>query len=240
MYVVGYPKSGNTWLAYLLAYCLNSEFDDFDDPQVHPKDPYQRLYVKGGLPHKSYQAVFGRILKTHKLTLPNETAQKTVYLVRDGRDVMVSYFFYKKYVAQHRQLNLKTSLRKLLKRRNDGEFCRFLRNHVPEWNFHVTTWIEKEPDVIVKYEHLKENTVFALSDIFSQIGIEVSLVIIEKAVQLFSFGKLAKRQPGQENRRSFFRKGVVGDWTNHFSPEDLRYFANEAKRTFSLIGYTLE
>ena len=54
MYVVGYPKSGNTWLCYLLAYCLNSKYDDMDDPGTHPRNEYQRRHVKGGLKHVTY------------------------------------------------------------------------------------------------------------------------------------------------------------------------------------------
>jgi len=55
MYVFGYPKSGNTWLCYLLAYCLNTEYDDLDEPDIHPGDEYQRSFVKGGLAHCSYE-----------------------------------------------------------------------------------------------------------------------------------------------------------------------------------------
>ena len=55
MYVVGYPKSGNTWFCFLLAFCLNAEYDDLDAPGIHPTNEYQRRYVKGGLAHPSYQ-----------------------------------------------------------------------------------------------------------------------------------------------------------------------------------------
>ena len=36
--------------------------------------------------------------------------------------------------------------------------------------------------------------------------------IVQQAVEIFSFEKLAKRQPGEEDKTSFFRKGIVKDW----------------------------
>jgi len=53
-----------------------------------------------------------------------------------------------------------------------------------------------------------------------------------------SFEKLSRgRERGQEDPSSFYRKGVAGDWKNHFSKEDRRVFKEEAGELLIRLGY---
>jgi hypothetical protein len=45
------------------------------------------------------------------------------------------------------------------------------------------------------------------------------------------------RAPGQEDRTNFIRKGVVGDWVNHFSREAAEVFDWLAGDTLVSLGY---
>ena len=48
---------------------------------------------------------------------------------------------------------------------------------------------------------------------------------LSKIIDDFSFQKLANgRNPGIENQRSHYRKGIAGDWINHFKPQHIDYF----------------
>lgn len=61
---------------------------------------------------------------------------------------------------------------------------------------------------------------------------------VEVCVAAGKFQKLSGgRAPGQEDRGNFFRKGVAGDWRNHFRDEDKRVFKEEAGRTLIELGY---
>ena len=44
---------------------------------------------------------------------------------------------------------------------------------------------------------------------------------------------------GEEERISFFRKGIVGDWKNHFSKGDLKFFYRKAKYVLNRLGYII-
>ena len=61
--------------------------------------------------------------------------------------------------------------------------------------------------------------------------------IIQKAVENFEFSKLAQRKQGVEDNRSFYRKGISGDWTNYFSEADLSYFYQTAGGVLDWLGY---
>ena len=247
MYVVGYPKSGNTWLCFLLAYCLNAEYDDLDAPGIHPTNDYQRQYVKGGFDRPSYQNQTGQILKTHCQDLsPIFTDEPIVYLVRDGRDVMVSYYFFKntyfyagnlppfkKLLFQARGLFNKSPNNQA----QDRDFSLFLERHIDEWVTHVSTWLKRKPTAIVRYEDLKVNPQVTLNQLFTRLNVEVSSNIIEQALHIFNFKQLAQRQEGEEDRSSFFRKGIVGDWQNHFSAEDLNFFNQKASQIMKQLEY---
>src|SRR5215208_2620625 len=88
IFIVGYPKSGNTWFQNLVCsvnFGVHPEFTPntlIQDlvPDVHAKPYYKR-----------YEGP--TFFKTHHL--PREEYRRGIYLLRDGRDVMVSYFSFK-------------------------------------------------------------------------------------------------------------------------------------------------
>jgi hypothetical protein len=46
------------------------------------------------------------------------------------------------------------------------------------------------------------------------------------------------RNPGEENRDSFFRKGVPGDWRRHFGDAVAAEFREQAGTWLDRFGYT--
>jgi hypothetical protein len=58
-------------------------------------------------------------------------------------------------------------------------------------------------------------------------------VIREKSFENMSGG----REKGEENVRSHYRKGVPGDWVNHFTPEVKRAFKDRFNEVLLETGY---
>lgn len=83
MLVIGYPKSGNTWFCFLLAYCLNVPYDNLAAPGMHPRDEYQKSLVKGGLPHKSFMNITKGVWHTHEYDVFMKYLNKdfTIYIL---------------------------------------------------------------------------------------------------------------------------------------------------------------
>jgi hypothetical protein len=53
----------------------------------------------------------------------------------------------------------------------------------------------------------------------------------------FSFERQSGRKAGEENKESFLRKGVVGDWREAFSPKAREIFDRHAGEELLLLGY---
>jgi hypothetical protein len=53
----------------------------------------------------------------------------------------------------------------------------------------------------------------------------------------FSFERQSGRRSGEEDKKSFLRKGVVGDWKEQFSQEAREVFDRHAGRELILLGY---
>ncbi len=70
------------------------------------------------------------------------------------------------------------------------------------------------------------------------LAVDDSETAVQHCVAAASFKALSGgRAPGQEDRSHFFRKGVAGDWKNHFREEDRAIFKDEAGQGLIELGY---
>jgi hypothetical protein len=91
----------------------------------------------------------------------------------------------------------------------------------------------------VRYEDLAADTERALADLFTFLGVDASETVLARCRSEASFAKLSGgRNPGVENRRSFFRKGVAGDWRNHFSSDVEAEFHKKSGGWLERLGYS--
>jgi hypothetical protein len=47
----------------------------------------------------------------------------------------------------------------------------------------------------------------------------------------------SQRRPGQEDAKSHFRKGIVGDWRNYLKPEHIQRFKELCGQQLIELGY---
>src|SRR5260221_8061143 len=89
-FIVSYPRSGNTWLKFVLVHLLTGKAADLTDHESIV--PYVGSHRKA--PHVLPSG--GRLLKSHEPYRRDygSAYQRGAYIVRDGRDVAVSYYYY--------------------------------------------------------------------------------------------------------------------------------------------------
>jgi hypothetical protein len=223
-FISSFPKSGNTWLRYLLAF---ANFPDEKISKLTLKDFLPAVYNK---PFKLNHLAPPRFIKTHDVFF--SLYPKTIYICRDYRDVIVSYFYY-------------------LQKMHDlpGTISQFIRsnkmNSFGPWSWHITTaleWKEKHPDKILflKYESLLADPEKELQQVldFCKISPRQS---ISEIVQAASFGNLRKMEENnsQAGKAFFFRKGIAGDWKNALTEEDINYLLSDKKtnEVMKRLGY---
>lgn len=152
----------------------------------------------------------------HNLNLLENGQIPFVVIYRDLRDVAVSYYFYVKQTPWHPQYHLYKNLTV-----EDGlKF--FAENLLCEYAKWIESWTkttENSLRLIIRYEDLLSNPEIELSKIAKHCALDNSPQKIRKIVEINSFSNLSGgRNKGNESSNSFFRKGVAGDWKNHFTP----------------------
>ncbi len=102
------------------------------------------------------------------------------------------------------------------------------------------TFAQQRPGrcLFVRYEDLTAAPEANLVRILDFLGLDRNPATVAECCAKSSFAKLAAgRAPGHEDPASFFRKGVAGDWRNHFSAEADAAFIREAGPWLSHFGY---
>lgn len=227
IFVVGYPKSGNTWVGALLAGAVygldvrrtpDSLIRDLV-PSVHKP----RFFRRHGAP---------MFYKSH--ALPEPAAKRVIYLLRDGRDVMVSYRHF---------------LRALYP--DTGDWSRMISSgkmFFPcKWHDHVRQWLANPFQcdmIVVRYEDLKRDAAGELGRMCEFAQLDRSRAELERAVENASFENLQQRERvlGWESKewpkdKMFVRRGAVGSHRDEMPPEVLELFLREAGEVMALAGY---
>ena len=231
-YVTEYPKSGGSWLADMIA----------DYLQI-PRPVHYHLPLS-----------FTCVIHNHWGYSPR--LRRVFYLYRDGRDVVVSdYFFINRLYDQARDSGIRRYYAKrfksLFRPGVDRRRCRaslpgFIEDWVkrpgsllPMWSDHVRQWAFDRPHVYaLSYEQLLADCAGTLTRALAHhTDKEVDPEDIAMTVKKHSFLRQTGRKQGVEDRTSFKRKGISGDWRNHFTQEAGELFDRYCGDVLVRLGY---
>jgi hypothetical protein len=221
--LVSLPKSGGTWLADLLAEVPGYARRPFRDPDLCTFE------------HDVCDAVFESlppgllsVLKLHTRPRPanvelfERRGLKAVVMHRDLRDQCVSRYFHVLADPWHGHHEL---YRRLSKEAALSHCIDATRDEAAAW---VAGWraaiAESEALLELTYEQLSADAAGELGRVLEFWGIELSTsehaTIVERVRGRTSFN-LTRRSLA---RGSTARRGVVGDWRNHLTPEQVARF----------------
>jgi hypothetical protein len=224
--VCGFPRSGHTWFQNLLAgvvFGVDPEFaHDSLIQDLVPDVHYKQFYKRYGP-----TAYF----KSH--ALPQKEYRRVVYLLRDGRDAMVSYY------------HLLTALSGPI------DFLRFVQGEGVrpcDWHEHVERWLANPHQadmLVIKYEDLLAATVRELRRFCAFAGLERDDAYLERIADQAAFTKAQakERRQGWDNPawprdQPFIRRGQVGSHRDEMPPAVLAAFLKKAGATLARFGYT--
>lgn len=228
VFIVGYPKSGNTWMGVLcssLIYGLN--------PQKTPDTLTQEL-----VPDVHYKTFYKRfqepcLFKSHHL--PRPEYKRVIQIVRDGRDVMCSLKHFNDALGKVHTFD---------KMINDAAGLTPCR-----WHEHILAWNKNPYDadiLLVKYEDLKADCVQQLKRIAEFINIECSdaeFATIAEATQVKNMKK-REQKFGWNNKdwpkdKAFVRQGTSGGFRSELDEQQVTQFDSLSAEALHLLGYSL-
>ncbi|MCH8024472.1 MAG: sulfotransferase domain-containing protein, partial [Candidatus Marinimicrobia bacterium] len=92
--------------------------------------------------------------------------------------------------------------------------------------------------LLISYEDLMgDDGIEALERLLSHIGCHLGSSALDELYSKHSFQTVARRQPGEENVFDHLRRGLPGDFRNHFSAADSTYLRKRAGDLVTQLGY---
>lgn len=217
IFIVSYPKSGNTWVRFLLSNIkCSGEKINFDNIDSYIPD----VYTSKALINKQKS---NRIIKTHHCFF--EYYPKSIYIYRDYRDVLVSYYFYEKALG-----NFSGTISEFLTSDN-------LKKPFGLWKNHVSKAIQfkkNNPERIfmLSYESLYQNSmeqVKLLAD-FCNLTPQLSFEEILNRCQFSTLKENEKIHESEFKKRTtkhFFREGKKDNWNVYLNNSDLEFLQKD-------------
>jgi hypothetical protein len=162
IFLVSYPKSGNTWTRFLIANLVYPERNpDFSNINALVPD------IEGMAKRELARAPRPRVLKSHQYFDPRYP--KVIYVVRDPRDVVLSEYYFD---IKRRAIAEDFPVTQFVSRFVRGE----LNHPYGTWGENVATWLSTRRGdprfLLVKYEALQSQPIEEMAAIARFMGIQ--------------------------------------------------------------------
>lgn len=221
LHVNEFPKSGGTWLCRMLSECLDWRFDD----NAYP------------LPGKA-------VIKHHRL---NFTPKPTVTVIRDPRDVAVSYYHHcrRPFSGDGFNRNSVALMEERIFSKHDdeaGELHAFVEAMTTDPITPRFTWgdfyrrNDLSTAIVVRYEDMRADTAASLTRVFQELEMDVPQERIKVVAESHNIEKILEKRE-DTGEAHFIRKGAVGGWRDVLDETSVTRIERDAGALLSAYGY---
>jgi hypothetical protein len=236
VFLVSYPKSGNTWTRFLIANLAypekNPDFSNLNELTPDPEALTKRHLAEMARP---------RILKSHQYFDPRYP--RIINIVRDPRDVALSqYHFHRK----RRVIEDGHPVGEFVKRYIAGETTPY-----GSWGENVASWLctrYGNPDfLLLKYEDMVADTHTELAKVAKFLGIAPDSARIDHAVKQSSASRMRELEAAQTQKWSstketrkdvpFVRAAKAGGWRSELPTASVEELERAWGPLMKWLGY---
>jgi hypothetical protein len=240
LFLTSYPRSGNTWARFLIA---NLAYPDQAVGFANIESLIPAIYF---FPDRVFRAMpRPRIFKSHEHFDPRY--RQVIYIVRDPRDVAVSYYH---YAIKRKLISDSYPIEDFVPRFIAAEWDRKL-GWAANWADHVTSWVSMRKDhegfLFLRYEDLQEDTINQVARVAKLLHIEPTRERLEQAIRMSSaqqMRELEKQQSGdwiltKETRQDkpFVRAATSGGWRSALPERCVEAIETAWANEMQLVGY---
>ena len=212
----GHHKCGSTWIYHV----LSDVAEQLSISQLHAHGAYaferdlSRFRLEQGFDLITYVNANYHYVRDLEV--------RGVHVVRDPRDLLVSAYFSHRNSHPTDGWSELEELRQHLRRVPEEtglllemEFCSGVLNDLDSWPDQPPGILRLRFEEMIESEHIAFRTIASHLGLLDRIGEDT----LAETVDRWSFESLTGgRKRGHEDTGHHFRKGVAGDWRNHFTP----------------------
>jgi hypothetical protein len=244
--VVGYPKSGSTWVTRLTAELLGAPVKGFwKAPPGHGEIATEGdVRVADMVVYKGHQPCAAVAAEVDLADV--------IYVVRDVRDVAISGAHYFSFERRSLLKRASARLHCVYEGRGDRPRVPDMLRVLAEGDADVSEWCSRPWDegvneylnagaLVVRYEDLLSAPEGQCRRLLAHLGVERSAAKVRMAIAVQSFAAVKRKflEHADLARATFLREGRAGAWHTVLTPHERAYCLERFGRTLARLGYDL-
>ena len=234
--LASFPKTGNTFTRFVLANFIAINARAGEEVNFYNLGNLLPEFGKDDLRLDWQQKVLPRVVKTHEAHRNDfDEAERFLYVMRDPRDTMISYF---KYLQANKKVQF------------SGDIDAFMRD--PKYGLevyldHIASWKSKA-NWVFRYEDLMSKPYPLFAQFLNDLGCEFEPEELEEAISRSQPDRMrkvesAQGRPAQDKNFKegyvFVRNASTEQWKDFYSAEQLQFFKEKCGETLGEFKYTL-
>lgn len=244
IFLVGHPKSGNTWLGYMLGILVYEDREGEIDlsnvgkyvPTIHNNDHSIAKYPDLSTP---------RVFRNEKPRFP-DLYLNTIYIIRDPRAALVSYYHHCVHDTGRDDWDINDFVDEMI-----ANGCiKSLEPTLERWDKQALKWKQRAKNqkvVFVRYEDLVADREKSMRELVDGLGLKVSNEIVNLAVERGEFSSMRNEEKdkgsesykGEKGSKGFFvRKGKVDSWKEELPESSQKKIAEAFAEAMSVFNYS--
>jgi len=237
----GAIASGRGWIDDALGFdTADLSHDEIDLLRPAVYRWYAKEYEYIGY-HKTHDAY--TLLPNGEPLIPPDATLGALCIIRNPLDVAISF-------SHHCHCSIDKSIENM--GNPDFKFCgnpnrldNQLRQWLLSWSKHVLSWADATDinRLVVRYEDMKLNSLETFTQVAEFLQLPAEKDKVEDALDKCAFEKLQQQEKEKgfdeksPKHESFFRKGIVGDWQETLTKEQIDRVINDHAEVMQRFGY---